>query len=990
VKLAARLFAVSLTFVPAAGLLAQPTPAGTEFRVNTQTASNQDRPAVASGDANTFVIVWRSFGQDSTATSGVFGQRFGSGTAQGPEFQVNTYTPNAQRYPAVAASSSNLVVVWQSDAQDGSGYGIFGQRYATGGSPQGSEFRVNTTTAYGQRYPAVASDSSGNFVVVWRSFAQDGDSNGIFGQRYTNSGVAQGPEFRVNTTTTDSQDYPSVARDPLGAFIVVWRSANQDGSGNGVYGQRYDANGAPQGGEFRVNSTTADDQEFPSVAMDGSGNFVSAWQSNLQDGSGLGVYAQRYDSNGVARGSEFRVNTYTTGFQGYPSVVVDGASGQFVIVWEDGSPAGGEDGNEEGIFGQAYESDGAPQGAEFRVNTFTTNRQRLPRISADSAGVYTVTWQSEAQDGNGRGVYAQRFVLFHPTTRTPTATVTQTPTQTPTATSTATITPTATPTETVNPAFTQTATPQFSPTPTATATFSPTATATATATATGTRTRTGTPTRTRTPTGTRTRTGTPTRTHTRTATPTRTNTPRPNVPTPTPTPTRRVTDHFVLTLQPATFVLDPRQAEPDPVQLTVKAVDRGGVVVQDYAGTIVVDSTDHGMSRPGPYLFQTADQGIHSFPDGARPGLVPSRAGPSLIRVFDRDRPLVQGTALLTTTYAPDLNPGAGYYFVHPCGRDPQNASECDPNAPLGDGSHQKPWRQLTYAARTVTNGSTIIVQVQVKADGHELESDYAGGVLVDRKLTVLGESILNCRVRGAGAEGRAAVRVQPQGSGTALRKLTIESVPARQGAWGGAGLELYGTQVLVSNCLFRGNAVGVEIDETSGAGPNTLINNTFAVQGSIAVRARKAHYELLDDIFWSQPCDVYSYLPEPLRVSKLGPSLFPDVRNLCGNSVPPSTGEVSRAAKILGGALYQNAYVLDLLDRTNQPDIVDGGAGEPDVDTTVNDLGAMGGPYGERHYGEVLALPAWGVETALAGSILVLFAALAGVRLRRRRPARR
>ena len=77
-----------------------------------------------------------------------------------------------------------LVVVWRSDGQDGSGRGVFGQRYASSGAPQGAEFRVNTFTTSEQRYPSVSADASVSFVVAWQSYTQDGSSDGIFGQRY--------------------------------------------------------------------------------------------------------------------------------------------------------------------------------------------------------------------------------------------------------------------------------------------------------------------------------------------------------------------------------------------------------------------------------------------------------------------------------------------------------------------------------------------------------------------------------------------------------------------------------------------------------------------------------------------------------------------------------------------------------------------------------------------------------------------------------------
>ena len=121
-------------------------------------------------------------------------------------------------------SSGNFVVVWESDSQDGSSYGVFGQRYASTGAPLGPEFRVNTYTTGHQGHPAVASDSSGNFVVVWPSYSQDGSSYGVFGQRYASTGAPLGPEFRVNTYTTNSQSCPAVASDASGNFVVVWTS----------------------------------------------------------------------------------------------------------------------------------------------------------------------------------------------------------------------------------------------------------------------------------------------------------------------------------------------------------------------------------------------------------------------------------------------------------------------------------------------------------------------------------------------------------------------------------------------------------------------------------------------------------------------------------------------------------------------------------------------------------------------------------------------
>lgn len=48
-----------------------------------------------------------------------------------------------------------------------------------------------------------------------------------------------GPEFRINSYTASAQSYPSVATLTDGGFVVTWQSNGQDGSGYGIYGQRY-------------------------------------------------------------------------------------------------------------------------------------------------------------------------------------------------------------------------------------------------------------------------------------------------------------------------------------------------------------------------------------------------------------------------------------------------------------------------------------------------------------------------------------------------------------------------------------------------------------------------------------------------------------------------------------------------------------------------------------------------------------------------------
>jgi hypothetical protein len=387
----------------------QGQPVGPEFRVNTFITGTQAAPFARYDPSGNFVVVWRSTGQDGSG-DGIFGQRYsGAGAPLGPEFRINTFTTSSQARASVATDpSGGFVVVWQGQGnQDGAGAGIFGQRFAGTGAPLGPEFRVNTYTTEYQTAPSVASDSAGNFVVAWTSTDQDGSSDGVYGQRYASVGVPLGPEFLVNTYTTSIQRFPSVASDAAGDFVVVWWSYQQAGSDFGVFGQRYAATGAPLGTEFRVNSQTLDIQAVSHVASDPSGNFVVVWRSDQQGGWYADVFGQRYASTGAPLGPEFRINTYTTSSQ-FPHAVASDAAGNFVVTW---ISFGQDDGMYSGVYAQRYASSGVALGPEFRANTFTPDQQGVlgSSVAADPTGNFVIVWDSKNQDGPGYGVYGQRY-----------------------------------------------------------------------------------------------------------------------------------------------------------------------------------------------------------------------------------------------------------------------------------------------------------------------------------------------------------------------------------------------------------------------------------------------------------------------------------------------------------------------------------------------------------------------------------------------------
>ncbi len=378
---------------------------GGEFQVNTYTVAAQRYASVAANAAGNFVVVWASAGEDG-AGGGVFARRFSSsGAPLAVEFQVNTYTETNQAYPAVATSASgDFVVVWDSYGQDGSAYGIFARLFSSAGVAVGLDFQINSRTTSSQSRPAVTREATGAFVVTWSSGSQDGQGFGIFARRLSSTGGVFGVEFQVNTHTITDQFMPAIASDLDGDFVVAWQSSLQDGSGDGVFARRFSSAGVPLGAEFQVSLHTEDTQRLPAVAMDSDGDFVVAWQSQGQDGSNYGVFARRFSSAGAAVTSEIPVNAHTTAAQGYPAVS-SATDGDFVVVWESNN----QDGLFPSVFGRRFASTGAPLASEFAVNAYTSGVQTIATIATDGTGRSIVAWQSLGQDGSDYGIFAQRF-----------------------------------------------------------------------------------------------------------------------------------------------------------------------------------------------------------------------------------------------------------------------------------------------------------------------------------------------------------------------------------------------------------------------------------------------------------------------------------------------------------------------------------------------------------------------------------------------------
>lgn len=368
-----------------------------ETQISTPAALDEALPSITTLADGSYVVCW--FGPTAGSEYDIYFQRYSAeGTRLGGEVRANTTTADVQRWSDVAATSDGgFVIVW--DSRDGTGTEIFGQKFTVNGAKVGGELAVDSALGPASGYvPHVSGLIGGGFVAVWDVHA------GVYSQIYNAAGEMVGAPTRVNAGTAGAPVEADVVTLANGSYVVTWISEGVDGDGAGVYFRHFSASGTALSGDIRANSFTTGDQNQAAVAALDDGGFIVTWTSAGQDGSAEGVYAQRYNGSHAAVGAEFRVNSGIIGVQREPAVAgLD--DGGFVITWETTIL----DGSGYGIYAQRYDAQGHVIGSASRLNTFTTGDQTYSAVTGLTGGGYVGVWHSEDEDGQGFGVYGRAF-----------------------------------------------------------------------------------------------------------------------------------------------------------------------------------------------------------------------------------------------------------------------------------------------------------------------------------------------------------------------------------------------------------------------------------------------------------------------------------------------------------------------------------------------------------------------------------------------------
>lgn len=225
-------------------------------RGTTQVADNTDdtctfSPIIAMEPDGEFVVAFHTLrvsdSDDTKAQSYLRARRFlASGATHTIPIEDHIYAVDRRSsLNGIAVNADgDFVVTWSEYGKDDSDFetaSVRMRRYdSTSGTPSDPQ-DVAVAGAHDHRDSAIGMASDGSFTIVWERFNHPGEtSSEVMRRSFNSSGNPVSGPVRVNTFATHVQDDPVIAVNPNGSFVVVWESANQDRSGDGVYAQRHE------------------------------------------------------------------------------------------------------------------------------------------------------------------------------------------------------------------------------------------------------------------------------------------------------------------------------------------------------------------------------------------------------------------------------------------------------------------------------------------------------------------------------------------------------------------------------------------------------------------------------------------------------------------------------------------------------------------------------------------------------------------------------
>lgn len=252
----------------------------------------------------------------------------------------------------------------------------------------------------------VAALKSGGYVVVWRSNNSPGLESDLYIEaRLVNAdGTPNGPEFKANASDGPNVSQPTVTELVDGGFVVVWA-----GTGVQVQGRRFMADATPVSGDFQINTLTEGTEAEPDAALHSDGRVMVVWETQEIPGEDREIRGRIFSSTLQAQGSDFRINTLTDGVQDNPKVG-DYGRGGFFVAW-DSAVSIGNDNDAGSIQGRIVTGSDQFAGPDIQINRWIAGGQANLGLSGRGDHI-AIAWRSTSnEDTNDDVITAQLWFV---------------------------------------------------------------------------------------------------------------------------------------------------------------------------------------------------------------------------------------------------------------------------------------------------------------------------------------------------------------------------------------------------------------------------------------------------------------------------------------------------------------------------------------------------------------------------------------------------
>jgi len=403
---------VCLLGLPLAGSAATPQLLGSEVQVNTNGLSQLHNPSAAFDAAGRSLVVWEN------DLLGVRGRFYDSaGKPLGNELSLvrnvawsvlpGTAPVVFHRNPVVVfLPSGNFLLAWaeehgtlewtiffenlQVQSRE-----IVVQEFNTAGTPLTGQRTISSGGVGLKSLPRLAALPAGGVAAAWMSsygkVSTPASELGVFTRQLDGTGRPIGAQTQVDTKKGAIGLAPALAVDPDGSYLIAWTSQNgTDTFNTSIYGRVIGAAGAPLAAPFAITpNTVVGPQGRPTVANDGRGSYLVAWQSYFNDAFHTRVDGQIVSKAGGLLG---KLQTISTGegnnlADAAPSAAV-APGGTFMLTWMEWNMS-----FPVGLAGVQVDRTGVPLGDQFWINDLQIGAQGRTSLATDGAGHYLSSYE---------------------------------------------------------------------------------------------------------------------------------------------------------------------------------------------------------------------------------------------------------------------------------------------------------------------------------------------------------------------------------------------------------------------------------------------------------------------------------------------------------------------------------------------------------------------------------------------------------------------